>query len=65
MYMLILICASHIPVDQCTMETARAYQAFIAPPGIIICGVFATTKVTGDATGPDESEYMKTRCQMR
>jgi hypothetical protein len=63
LYVLVLICASANPI--CTPDTARAYQAFVAPPGIIICGVPATTTIVQSATAPNEQEYIRTRCVPR
>lgn len=63
LYVLVMICGVSQPV--CDQNTARAYQAFIAPPGIVVCGLPATVPFAQSVAGPDESEYLKTRCELR
>lgn len=64
LYILILICSVSEP--RCDPQHARAYQAFAAPPGFVICGSPALIAPTiRSAAGPDEREYLRVRCEWR
>lgn len=50
----------------CDPDHARAYQAFVAPPGIVICGSPALIgPVVNSAVGPNPTEYLRVRCEWR
>lgn len=63
LYVVIYVCTIGAP---CNERTARAYQAFRAPPGIINCGVPALTQpIIFGSVGPDpSSEYLRVRCKL-
>lgn len=63
LFVIVMICSAAAQV--CDIKTARAYQAFAAPPGIIICGVPATMTVLQSAVGPNEREFVKVKCVLR
>lgn len=63
LYVIVLVCAQS--VTHCTVDTARAYQAFTAPPGNIICGTPATMTIVQSAIAPGEREYIRQRCELR
>lgn len=63
LYVIVLVCSVSNPV--CNEKTARAYQAFTAPPGVIVCGVPATLTIIQSATAPTEREYIRQRCELR
>lgn len=64
LFVIIMVCASS--VQKCDAEHARAYRAFVMPPGFAICSAPA---VFGDMAssplGPAENEYQRTRCEWR
>jgi len=64
MIIIILICASSIPRESCTVETARA--VIREKVESVMCGVPSqySTLLTG-AAGVKEGEYAKVRCIMR
>lgn len=63
LYVIVLVCAAS--VQDCNVKTARAYQAFAAPPGNIVCGTPATLTITQSAIAPSEQEYIRQRCELR
>lgn len=63
LYVFVLVCAAS--VQDCNVKTARAYQAFVAPPGNIICGTPATTTIIQSSVAPAENEYIRQRCELR
>lgn len=65
LYVVVMVCAGHISVHDCNTKTARAYQAFVAPPGNIICGAPPTMTVAQSAVAPNETEYIRQRCELR
>lgn len=63
LYVVLLVCAQSVP--DCNAKTARAYQAFVAPPGNIICGTPATMTIVQSSIAPGEHEYIRQRCELR
>lgn len=63
LYILVFICSISNPV--CDANTARVYQSYVAPDGIIICATPAATPIVQSVAGPDEREYIRTRCVLR
>jgi len=63
LFVFVLICSKAVPIEQCNTYTARASLSYVAPPGIIVCGL--TSPIVAKATGPDASEYTRTRCVLK
>ena len=63
LFVFVLICSKAVPFEQCNAQTARASLSYVAPPGIIVCGL--PSLILTKATGPDASEYTRTRCVLR
>jgi hypothetical protein len=63
LFVYVLICSKTIPYDQCNAQTARASMSYVAPPGIIVCGL--PSAILTKTTGPDANEYTRTRCVLR
>lgn len=63
LYVVLYVCTLGQP---CDARHARAFQAFTAPPGVIVCGVPATMTIVQSPAGPSpEREYIKQRCELR
>lgn len=62
LYVVLYVCTIGQPCDE---RHARAYQAFTAPPGNIICGTPATMTIIQSAAAPNEHEYVRQRCELR
>jgi hypothetical protein len=60
-----MICAVALPRGACDAASARAWQAFVAPPGVIVCGLPAVLTIAQSPAGPDGEEYVKTRCVLK
>jgi hypothetical protein len=63
LYILVFICNVGQPI--CDQNTARVYRAFVAEPGMIVCGPAVTAPVIESAIAPDKSEYIRVRCELR
>jgi hypothetical protein len=63
-YVIIAVCSLSVPREQCDQHTASSYQAFVAPPGNIVCGVSAlTTALSREAENqPQADEYLRISC---
>lgn len=64
LYVVILVCSASLSRGECTPQTARAFQAFRAPEGIIVCGG-PTMMMTTSPVGPNQSEYVRVKCVLR
>lgn len=64
LYVVVYVCLVGHPCDE---KTARAYQAFRAPPGVIICGApILIAPLIEAGLGPDpEQEYLRIRCRLQ
>lgn len=60
LFVIVLICSASDM--KCDVRTARAYQAYRAPQGIIICGVPAALPVIQTENKPAPDEWIKTKC---
>jgi hypothetical protein len=66
LYAIVLVCSGNVPLHDCNTSTARAVVPVQMPEGIISCGIPAVFhRLAGTAIAPDETEYTKTRCELR
>ena len=63
LYVVIHICDAAIPLRECNATTARAVIRGYAPSGQIICT--APSMMVARQSGPNGSEYARTRCELR
>jgi len=62
LYVIALVCLTGQPCDK---EHYIDFQAFRAPPGVIICGVPATTTIIQSVRAPGRDMYIRQRCELR
>lgn len=62
LYVLVLVCGVHDPV--CDTRTARAYSAYRAPEGILLCGLPGMVPAQTGSLSPDKNEYVVVKCKI-
>jgi len=62
-YVIVMICSTSIPREDCNTHNARAYKA--SQEQGVICGIGPVAEIAGSAVAPAENEYTKVSCRFR
>ena len=63
LFVIVMLCRVGEPV--CDTRTALAYQAYIAPPGFVICGPPGMLPIQNEALRPREGEEQHVKCRLQ
>lgn len=63
LYVVLMICTTSLPCDE---KHARAYRAYRAQPGQVVCGLpTATAGIVETGLAPNEGEFLVVKCALR
>jgi hypothetical protein len=62
-YIIVFICAAHLPHQECNTKTARAYRAYTERG--FVCGLpNQMGQIASSPIAPREDEYLKIQCRV-